>query len=234
MEAYKPFETDGQMVVSRIGTIGYEGFLTKCDSIDTLYADLERENEELRKRTMYPAESERVNMLEREVKRLAAECKTQRNNFDQATSAREHWKNLYEQALEHIHDLEHDYEVACCVNERQDCEYADLAKRYDNTISLPLDKDGKVWRVGDELLDDGIVCEVVGIGPNRLYYYVDATDTVEWTQADSRRHHHATTVDGVLREFVTEFNRDDTELCDEEIIEYFAAKLRLTDDEEVW
>ena len=41
------------------------------------------------------------------------------------------------------------------------------------------------------------------------------------------RHYHTPTVEDVLREFVDEFNRDDTELCDGEIIERFAAKLRL-------
>lgn len=45
------------------------------------------------------------------------------------------------------------------------------------------------------------------------------------------RHHHEPTVEDVLREFVTEFNRDDTELCDEEIIERFAAKLQLKETE---
>lgn len=46
------------------------------------------------------------------------------------------------------------------------------------------------------------------------------------------RHYHEPTVEDVLREFVSEFNRDDTELCDEEIIERFAAKLRLAGDAE--
>lgn len=203
------------------------------DAIDAAHANLERENEELHQRTMYPAESERINMLEREVKRLAAECKTQRNNFDQATSAREHWKSLYEQSLEHIHDLERDYKVACDVNERQDREYNDLANRYDNTISLPFDKDGKVWRIGDELLDDGIPCEVVGIGPNRLYYYFDMTDTVEWTQADGRRHYERKpNVESVLVELLREYDRDDSELTDGEIVERFAARLRLAGDDE--
>ena len=46
------------------------------------------------------------------------------------------------------------------------------------------------------------------------------------------RHHHEPTVEDVLREFVAEFNRDDSELCDEEIIERFAAKLRLAKEGE--
>lgn len=128
--------------------------------------------------------------------------------------------------------LERDYATACRVNEQQDLEYVALAKRYDNTISLPFDKDGKVWLIGDKLLDDGMVCEVVGIGPNRLYYYCDATDTVEWTQADSRRHYIAPTVEDVLSEFFEEVGDGlhtlkavDTQV----IIAKYAAKLKMAD-----
>lgn len=136
-------------------------------------------------------------------------------------------------SIDAIHaGLERDYATACRVNEHQDLEYVALAKRYDNTISLPFDKDGKVWLIGDKLLDDGMVCEVVGIGPNRLYYYCDATDTVEWTQADSRRHYIAPTVEDVLSEFFEEVGDGlhtlkavDTQV----IIAKYAAKLKLAD-----
>lgn len=123
--------------------------------------------------------------------------------------------------------LERDYATACRVNEHQDLEYIDLAKRYDNTISLPLDKDGVLWRIGDELLDDGMRCEVVGIGPNRLYYYVDATDTVEWTQADSRRH-YTPTVEDVILDAISRCIGHLPEYWDKPIAEC-AAKLRLAD-----
>ena len=94
-------------------------------------------------------------------------------------------------------------------------------------VRLPVDADGEVWRIGDELLDDGMVCEVVGIGPNRLYYYVDATDTVEWTQADSRRHHHEPTVEDVLREFGIDWEHESD--CEDRaaLLKEYAAKLRL-------
>jgi len=195
MEAYKPSETDGQMVVSRIGTIGYEGFLMKCDAIDAIHASLERENEELRQRTMYPAESERINMLEREVKRLTSECKTQRNNFDQATSAREHWKSLYEQALEHIHDLERDYEVACHVNEKQERECLEW---YNNACNMQKEiddlkaKNGDMWLKGyhechAELMDGNatLVADLERAGwmmlPKDSYGEpVHVGDVVEW------------------------------------------------------
>lgn len=112
-----------------------------CDAIDAIHANLERE-----------------------VKRLAAECKTQRNNFDQATSAREHWKNLYEQALEHTHDLERDYEVACHVNEKQEREYlewCDKACRMQKEIDDLKAKNGDMWLKGyhechEELMEGNV------------------------------------------------------------------------------
>ena len=131
-------------------------------------------------------------------------------------------------AIDSVHaQLERDYQTACVVNEHQDLEYIDLAKRYDNTISLPLDKDGVLWRIGDELLDDGMRCEVVGIGPNRLYYYVDATDTVEWTQADSRRH-YTPTVEDLILDAISRCVGHSPEYWDKPIAEC-AAKLRLAD-----
>ena len=252
LEAYKPAETDTCMEVARIGTLGYQGIMERLDAIDAVHANLERENAELRKRTMYPAESERINMLEREVKRLAAECKTQRNNFDQATSAREHWKSLYEQALEHTHDLERDYEVACHVNEKQEREYLEwynkachMQKEIDDLkehhewapeshyMMLPKDSDGVPVRIGDVMeWPDTTTAEVVGVGNGTFFYVEVGENVVEWARTCDKIHHVQESVEDTLREFVNEFNRDDMELCDEEIIEYFAAKLRLADDAE--
>ena len=98
-------------------------------------------------------------------------------------------------------------------------------------VRLPVDADGVRWYFGDVLLDDGIPCEVVGIGPNRLYYYVDVTDTVEWTQADGRRHYHAPTVEDVLREFTHAILNQKAEYREQNIAEY-AAKLRLAGEGE--
>lgn len=73
------------------------------------------------------------------------------------------------------------------------------------------------------------VCgEVSAIGDNKFWLC-----NVQFSlRPDYMRHYHKPTVEELLREFVSEFNRDDTELCDEEIIERFAAKLRLADDRE--
>ena len=101
-------------------------------------------------------------------------------------------------------------------------------------VRLPVDADGVPIRVGD-VVD-------VGMDPRNNFTvafvaldeiaYADGVGDLFTACSRACHHHHAPTVEDVLRDFVSEFNRDDTELCDEEIIERFAAKLRLADGED--
>lgn len=177
METYRPIEDAGHVVVSRIGTIGFEGFDRLCDNIDAIHAGLER-----------------------------------------------------------------DYATACRVNEHQDLEYIDLAKRYDNTITLPLDADDVPIRIGDVMEwpdGDDEPFEVVGIGENgTLFYMYD--DSCEWTNAKNKVH-HAPTVEEVLREFSEKMNENlgmytgevidagEWRKADERTIAEYAAKLKMAD-----
>ena len=177
MESYRPFEDAGHVVVSRIGTIGFEGFDRLCDNIDAIHAGLER-----------------------------------------------------------------DYATACRVNEHQDLEYVALAKRYDNTISLPMDADGVPIRIGDVMEwpdGDDEPFEVVGIGDNgTLFYMYDGS--CEWTNAKNKVH-HVPTVEDVLREFSEKMNENlgmytgevidagEWRKADERTIAEYAAKLKLAD-----
>lgn len=210
-----------------------------CDAIDAIHANLERENAELRKRTMYPSETERINMLEREVKSLTSECKTQRNNFDQATSAREHWKNLYEQSLEQIHDLEHDVEMWRDRAEDMRMERDDALKEHhewapeSRCMMLPKDANDVPIHIGDLMVyadstDDPF--EVIGIGNGTLYYVDD--NGIQWTLADTKRHYHAPTVEDVLREFALAVCKDDALTIRKGVVEEFAKRLTLVGDAE--
>lgn len=66
------------------------------------------------------------------------------------------------------------------------------ARREDVTLfgvdymAAPVDEDGVPWHVGDEMLMDGEVCEVVGIGDGIILYAFE--DGVEWTRAAYNRH----------------------------------------------
>lgn len=205
-----------------------EDFDCLCDAIDAIHAQLERENEELRTAiedagleralsNMHAAGAareevlmgvsfmegelrERINMLEREVKRLTAECKTQRNNFDQATSAREHWKSLYEQSLEQIHDLEHDVEMWRDRAEDMRMERDDALKKHpawapeSHYMLLPKDKDGLPIHVGDVMefarfeIEHPVQCEVFGVGQGVFFAWCKESG---YTQKDAVAYRHA-------------------------------------------
>lgn len=126
--------------------------------------------------------------------------------------------------------LERDYATACRVNEHQDKEYIDLAKRYDKTITLPLDADGVPIRIGDVMEwpdGDDEPFEVVGIGENgTLFYMYD--DSCEWTNAKNKVH-HAPTVEEVLREMLDAWGELPSNATNEAIIAEYADKLKLAD-----
>ncbi len=114
-------------------------------------------------------------------------------------------------------------------NENRELQ-AEVNELREHSIEFPLDADGVPIRVGDSV-------EVNGDCRGTVLSIKLCLDGW-WVYANGRsrrperyRHYHAPTVVDVLREFVSEFNRDDTELCDEEIIERFAAKLKLADTE---
>lgn len=129
--------------------------------------------------------------------------------------------------------LERDYATACRVNEHQDLEYIDLAKRYDKTITLPLDADGVPIRIGDVMDFTKNVCDltVLGIGivdstDSSLGVFVREGHDYVWYNAEFL-HHHAPTVEDVLHEFICDHEegvRDEVDLIAE-----YAAKLKMAD-----
>lgn len=117
------------------------------------------------------------------------------------------------------------------------------------SIKLPKDADGEPIHVGDVM--DGIdkynsLREVTG---KVITVSFEADGLVDvavqaWNDDDKSwrrayldpdasvyRHHHEPTVEDVLEELLREYDRDDSELTNGEIIERFAAKLRLAGDE---
>lgn len=200
METYRPIEDAGHVVVSRIGTIGFEGFDRLCDSIDAVHAGLERENKELR-----DALNDTVN---------------------QATSAREYWKELHEQLLKDIHGLEHDVEMWRDRAEDMRMERDDALA---DSMQLPKDADGVQWNVGDR---DEYGYEVIELKLTSDGWYI-ITDDLWPKKPESIRHHYASTdastVENVLHDFVDAWAewKDGTAMMNP--VETFAAKLKLAD-----
>ena len=120
-----------------------------------------------------------------------------------------------------------------------------IADRIDAaTVELPKDADGEYIHIGDvmEWCDSGETLTVEGIGRDVLFY-IDG-ENAEWAAARNKRHHHAPTVEDVLREFADEMNQnlgmytgeaidaDEWRDADAKTVEKFAAKLRLAGDGE--
>lgn len=121
---------------------------------------------------------------------------------------------------------------------RDFCERLDDAatKREDVTLwgvdymPCPLDADGEPIHVGDVM--ENIVCpsvhrEVTGVGVECFYGWDEGNGRYSQFGANCYRHHHTPTVEDVLEELLREYDRDDSELTNGEIIERFAAKLQL-------
>lgn len=138
-------------------------------------------------------------------------------------------------AIDAVHaGLERDYATACRVNEQQDHEYIDLAKRYDKTITLPLDADGVPIRIGDVMDFTKNVCNltVLGIGivdetESSLGVFVREGHDYVWYNAEFL-HHHVPTVEGLIRDAIGRCIGHLPEYWDEPIAEC-AAKLKLAD-----
>jgi hypothetical protein len=129
-------------------------------------------------------------------------------------------------------DAEHEKAVASAVNDvlyyANDKDMAELG-----WIRLPVDANGEYLHIGDRVENNERVARIVLTdGSWEPSVYIEKLPNVLHEYfCNEISHYHAPAVEDVLREFVTEFNRDDSELCDEEIIERFAAKLRLKGDE---
>ena len=110
-------------------------------------------------------------------------------------------------------------------------------------VRMPKDADGEPIRIGDvmEWCDSGETLTVEGIGRDVLFY-IDG-ENAELTAARNKRHHHAPTVEDVLREFAQEMNEnmgmytgetidaDEWRDADARTVEKFAAKLRLAESD---
>ena len=96
-------------------------------------------------------------------------------------------------------------------------------------VRLPLDADGKPIRIGDVMeWPDCYTAEVVGIGDDR-FFYVDDCLMYAWT--NDKIHHHAPTVEDVLRDYASRILIVGCIDEEDELVAEYAAKLRLAGDE---
>ena len=143
---------------------------------------------------------EHVDDIEREVKANRVDAYTE--GYDEGFASADDWVAQHEDAM-----AEHGW------------------------VRLPLDADGVPIRIGDVMeWPDCSTAEVVGIGDGTFFYVEDGEDAADWSCASDKIHHHAPTVEDVLREFAKRWD-DPAHYAKGELVEAFAAKLRLAGDE---
>jgi len=116
---------------------------------------------------------------------------------------------------------------------------------HDGWVRLPVDADGETIHVGDVM--ENIICpsvhrEVTGVGVECFYGWDDGNGRYSQFDVNCYRHHHATTVEDVLREMHAELDEvtalyvgeaidsDERDRDEARIFAEYAAKLRLAGD----
>ena len=137
--------------------------------------------------------------------------------------------------------VDFDQRLEACADNREDVTLWGV-----DYTALPVDADGVPIRIGDVM--ENIVCppvhrEVTGVGVECFYGWDDGNGRYSQFGANCYRHHHAPTVEDVLREFAQEMNEnlgmytgeaidaDEWRKADERTIAEYAAKLRLAGGE---
>ena len=110
----------------------------------------------------------------------------------------------------------------------------------DASVLLPVDANGEIIHVGD-MMEYGkvrghVIALMLSNYPKKwgggLHWGVQLEGEQAPTALDLMFHHyHAPTVEDVLEELLREYDRDDSELTNGEIIEMFAKRLTLADGE---
>lgn len=102
-------------------------------------------------------------------------------------------------------------------------------------VPLPMDADGVPIHVGDVM--ENIVCpsvhrEVTGVGVECFYGWDDGNGRYSQFDVACYRHHHAPTVEDVLREFALKVAGEECMTMRTDVVEEYASKLQLAGDAE--
>ena len=134
----------------------------------------------------------------------------------------------------YVDEIEREVEELRDRDYRNGMEDGEMAAERDGWVRLPVDADGEPIHVGDVM--DNIVCpsvhrEVTGVGVKCFYGWDEGNGRYSQFDVVCYRHHHAPTVEDVLREFGKRWN-DPAHYAKGELVETFAEKLRLAGDGE--
>ena len=193
-------------------TIGGDDFHRICDAIDAVHAQLERD---------YKVACE-VNERQDEqyadmVHKLDRAYEKNRNQRKQLTEVQEALHRRNEGELKRR-----------WMREKQDLELQ-IAKMRLESVELPKDADGVPIHAGDVLDGYGKTIEAVELRYGRSGWVLISRDGSGYADTFAFTHHHAPTVEDVLREFICDHEEDVRDEVD--LIAEYAAKLRLAGDD---
>ena len=140
-----------------------------------------------------------------------------------SVSLRDHFNGFLDAIEREVEELR-DRDYRSCV------EDGEMAAERDGWVRLPVDADGVPIHVGDVLDGYGKTIEVVELRYGRSGWVLISRDGNGYADCAAFSHHHAPTVEDVLREFVDALDIDRCDDPDATIAE-FAAKLALRGDE---
>ena len=240
MEAYKPVEDGPSMVVSRIGTIGYAGFMEHCDSIDAIHAQLEHDYKvacEVNER-----QDEQYADMVHKLNRAYEKNRNQRRQLAEVQEAlhRRNEGELKARWQKEVDRLERENED---LRLQLESLMFDSRPMTDENIAehgwyRALDADKKPIRLGDKVyqVKGGWVYTVKSISfyPDNTTVTFDCKHGFGSDSAHNLRHYHAPTVEDVLREMVAAYmNTPLDDSNDDEFFAEYVDKLRLagSDDE---
>lgn len=122
-------------------------------------------------------------------------------------------------------DAEHERQLGVLYRDMSDAEW----------VRLPKDADGVPVRIGDKMETERFgVVEVEGFIHNAIAFnvYDPQPARICTVPANQCRHHHAPTVEDVLREFALAVCKDDALTIRKDVVDEYAAKLRLAEGED--
>ena len=104
-------------------------------------------------------------------------------------------------------------------------------------VKLPVDADGEYINIGDVMEwvryeddDPTIVRKVSAVGADVFFAWSDEQGRYAQYEAYAYRHHHAPTVEDVLREFALKAAGRECMTMRSDLVDEYAAKLRLRED----
>ena len=211
-------DEDGVVTAKYVTPEAWGEFVSRCDAIDAVHAQLERENAELR---------ERVAVLDESA-----------DSMHDGGSITDELRGWYKDRM----FMGNGWQELDNIADRIDAEHQKAIRELNNladaSVLLPVDADGERIHIGDVMewvspYEDykPAIRTVDGVGEQAFFAWTKEDGRYAQYEARAYRHHHAPTVEDVLTEFAAKLiERGELTNGGAQTIAEYAAKLRLAGD----